>query len=291
MFIESPLVYLRAIEPKDINVLYEWENDLKLWLVSFTQIPFSKFILEEFVNASHQDIYTNKQLEKGHILKKEDLIYLIKNIQNNKIIIDEKINENRENIFNFGTQIKFIQSNYGQFRSNAIAMDVGVRYLSPNGLSQWSILLQNVGTQLKYFQVKEELPLNLVLGWSKKLANAPLQFSVTAERLSVWNDNYYDIDFYNAEGYQKPGSLQNIFNHLIVGSQLYIGQSFEIDLGYHFARRFELNLPNQPNSLNGISAGFSFPYKRVQFQYGTGFFQRNNYHHFTLQYALKQKDD
>ena len=61
MFIESPLVYLRAIEPKDINVLYEWENDLKLWPVSFTQIPFSKFILEEFVNASHQDIYTNKQ--------------------------------------------------------------------------------------------------------------------------------------------------------------------------------------------------------------------------------------
>ena len=193
--------------------------------------------------------------------------------------------------FHFGTQIKFIQSNYGLYRSNGIAMDVGVRYLSPNNLSQWSLLLQNVGTQLKYFQKKEELPLNLILGWSKKLENAPLQFSVTAERLSVWNDNYYDINFYNTEGYKKPGSLQNVFNHLVLGSQLYIGQNFELDLGYHFARRFELNLPNQPNSLNGMSAGFSFPYKRVQFQYGTGFFQRNSYHHFTLQYALKQKDD
>ena len=192
--------------------------------------------------------------------------------------------------FHFGTQIKFIQSNYGPYRSNGIAMDVGVRYLSPNNLSQWSILLQNVGTQLKHFQVKEELPLNLILGWSKKLANAPLQFSVTAERLSVWKDNYYDIDFYNAEGYNKPGSLQNIFNHLILGSQLFIGESFELDLGYHFARRFELNLPNQPNSLNGLSAGFGFPYKRIQFQYGTGFFQKNSYHHFTLQYALQQKD-
>jgi hypothetical protein len=192
--------------------------------------------------------------------------------------------------FHFGTQIKFIQSNYGQFRSNGIAMDVGVRYLSPNSLSQWSVLLQNVGTQLKYFQEQEELPLNLILGWSKKLANAPLQFSVTAERLSVWNDNYYDINFYNTEGYKKPGSLQNIFNHLILGSQLFIGESFELDLGYHFARRFELNLPNQPNSLNGLSAGFGFPYKRIQFQYGTGFFQKNSYHHFTLQYALQQKD-
>jgi len=107
--------------------------------------------------------------------------------------------------------------------------------------------------------------------------------------LSVWNDTYYDIDFYNAEGYQNPGSLQNLFNHLILGSQLYIGQSVEFNLGYHFARRFGLNLPNQPNSLNGLSVGFGFPYKRIQFQYGTGFFQKNNYHHFTIQYALKQQ--
>lgn len=191
--------------------------------------------------------------------------------------------------FHFGTQIKFIQSNFGAYTSSGVAMDVGVRYLAPNGLAQWSILLQNVGTQIKYFQVKEELPLNLILGWSKKLANAPLQFSVTAERLSVWNNNLYDVDFYNQEGYAKPGGLQNVFNHLVLGTQLYIGENFELDLGYHFARRAELNLPNQPNSLNGLSTGFSFPYKRMQFQYGTGFFQKNNYHHFTLQYALKQK--
>jgi hypothetical protein len=208
----------------------------------------------------------------------------------NEYTIQVGIAKTYQEYFHFGTQLKLIQSNYGPYKSNGIAMDVGVSYLAPNGLSQLSILLQNVGTQLKYFQVKEELPLNLILGWSKRLANAPLQFSVTAERLSVWNDNYYDMDFYNAEGYKKPGSLQNVFNHLILGSQLYIGQGFEIDLGYHFARRFELNLPNQPNSLNGLSAGFSFPYKRVQFQYGTGFFQRNSYHHFTLQYALQQKD-
>jgi hypothetical protein len=208
----------------------------------------------------------------------------------NEYSIQVGIAKTYQDYIHFGTQIKFIQSNYGLYRSNGIAMDVGVRFLTPNNLSQWSILLQNVGMQIKYFQEKEVLPLNLILGWSKKLANAPLQFSVTAERLSVWNDNFYDMDFYSAEGYKKPGSLQNLFNHLILGSQLYIGQNFEIDLGYHFARRFELNLPNQTNSLNGLSAGFSFPYKRVQFQYGTGFFQRNSFHHFTLQYALQQKD-
>ncbi len=207
----------------------------------------------------------------------------------NEYAVQVGISKSYQENFHFGTQVKFIQSNFGAYQSNGLAMDVGLRYLATDGLSQWSILLQHVGAQIKHVQTKEELPLNLILGWSKKLANAPLQFSITAERLSVWNDNYYDQDFYNQEAYKKPGSLQNVFNHLLVGTQLYIGQNFELDLGYHFARRFELNIQNQPNSLNGLSAGFAFPYKRIQFQYGTGFFQKNSYHHFTLQYALKQK--
>ncbi len=62
MFLKGNKVTLRALEPYDSDILYRWENNQALWLVSLTQIPFSKFILEEFVNSAHQDIYTNKQL-------------------------------------------------------------------------------------------------------------------------------------------------------------------------------------------------------------------------------------
>jgi diamine N-acetyltransferase len=62
MFLKGNNIQLRALEPSDANLLYRWENDRSLWPVSFTQIPFSKFILEDFVNTAHQDIYTNKQL-------------------------------------------------------------------------------------------------------------------------------------------------------------------------------------------------------------------------------------
>lgn len=62
MFLQSDNIILRAVEPRDAEVLYEWENDRSIWAVSNTQIPFSKFVLEEFTNSSHQDIYTNKQL-------------------------------------------------------------------------------------------------------------------------------------------------------------------------------------------------------------------------------------
>jgi diamine N-acetyltransferase len=56
------LIHLRALEPADINKLYFWENDSSIWSVSGTLVPFSRFVLEEFVKEVHQDIYTNKQL-------------------------------------------------------------------------------------------------------------------------------------------------------------------------------------------------------------------------------------
>lgn len=62
MFIKGQQVALRALEPSDADLLYRWENDQSIWTVSFTQVPFSRFILEEFVNAAYNDIYTNKQL-------------------------------------------------------------------------------------------------------------------------------------------------------------------------------------------------------------------------------------
>ena len=55
-------VVLRAIEPADIDVLYQWENDPESWRVSDANAPLSRFALEQYVMNSHQDIYTNRQL-------------------------------------------------------------------------------------------------------------------------------------------------------------------------------------------------------------------------------------
>jgi diamine N-acetyltransferase len=62
MLLVGELIRLRALEPVDLNRLYRWENDTTIWSVSGTMAPFSRFVLEEFVNQAHQDIYTNKQL-------------------------------------------------------------------------------------------------------------------------------------------------------------------------------------------------------------------------------------
>lgn len=55
-------VLLRSLEPEDLSYLYRIENDPELWTVSNTLAPYSKYVLRQYLENSHHDIYTNKQL-------------------------------------------------------------------------------------------------------------------------------------------------------------------------------------------------------------------------------------
>ncbi|MDO8951200.1 MAG: GNAT family protein [Draconibacterium sp.] len=55
-------ISLRAIEPADIELLYQWENNMEIWNVSNTRTPFSKYILAEYLKETAKDIYETKQL-------------------------------------------------------------------------------------------------------------------------------------------------------------------------------------------------------------------------------------
>lgn len=60
--LEGKNLILRALEPADADLLYEWENNEELWYLSNTVTPFSRFTLEQYILNSHQDIFTAKQL-------------------------------------------------------------------------------------------------------------------------------------------------------------------------------------------------------------------------------------
>jgi diamine N-acetyltransferase len=55
-------VILRALEPEDLDFLYQIENNESFWEISHTQTPFSKYILREYLENAHLDIYESKQL-------------------------------------------------------------------------------------------------------------------------------------------------------------------------------------------------------------------------------------
>ena len=55
-------IYLRALEPSDLEFVYAMENDQTIWEVSNTQTPYSRFLVKQYLENAHQDIYEAKQL-------------------------------------------------------------------------------------------------------------------------------------------------------------------------------------------------------------------------------------
>ena len=55
-------IKLRALEPEDLELLYEWENNDSYWVISSTITPFSRYILKKYLEDSHKNIYETGQL-------------------------------------------------------------------------------------------------------------------------------------------------------------------------------------------------------------------------------------
>ncbi|MEW7279258.1 GNAT family N-acetyltransferase [Aquimarina sp. 2201CG1-2-11] len=55
-------IYLRALEPEDLDFVYCIENDEQIWEMSSTQTPYSRFLIKQYLEHAHKDIYEAKQL-------------------------------------------------------------------------------------------------------------------------------------------------------------------------------------------------------------------------------------
>lgn len=62
MTLRGQNIYLRALEPEDLEFIYTVENDESIWEISHTQTPYSKFLIRQYLENAHQDIYEAKQL-------------------------------------------------------------------------------------------------------------------------------------------------------------------------------------------------------------------------------------
>ncbi len=54
-------IVLRAVEPLDLELLYEWENNPEVWEHSDTLAPFSRHALQQYIEDAQIDIYITKQ--------------------------------------------------------------------------------------------------------------------------------------------------------------------------------------------------------------------------------------
>jgi hypothetical protein len=197
--------------------------------------------------------------------------------------------------WNYGATLKFINSSYGIYRANGLAMDVGVLYDDTAKLFSVSILAKNMGTQLKKYEGTEpgDLPFDLQAGVSWKLQKAPFGFSFTAHHLHQFDITYNDAGFNNDNGYPNTGdrsfTLDKLFRHFVFATTVYVGDKVEITCGYNHLRRQELSIGKGANGLTGFSMGAALVLDKLQVRFARSQYQnRIAFNQFGLDMTLNR---
>lgn len=60
--LQNEIVSLRAIEPGDIDLLFDLENDVELWKYSNRSQPYSRDLLQNYIANAHKDIFEVRQI-------------------------------------------------------------------------------------------------------------------------------------------------------------------------------------------------------------------------------------
>lgn len=157
-----------------------------------------------------------------------------------------------------GVTAKIIHGNYADYTSFAIGVDLGINYFKEESDFSASLVFKNLGGQVKTFDDKhEKLPMNLQLGFTKRLAHAPIRLSATLDDLTHWESAYFnpngkDISF---------GDL--LLNHLIVGIEVAPSNTFYLAAGYNFKRGNDLKVDGG-SKWTGATLGGGLKLKRIK---------------------------
>ena len=58
----SERIRLRAMEPEDLETMYAMENDRQTWDVTNFSVPYSKYVLKQYMENSQCDMFADRQL-------------------------------------------------------------------------------------------------------------------------------------------------------------------------------------------------------------------------------------
>ena len=181
-----------------------------------------------------------------------------------------------DSAFNIGATLKTIYAQYETYSSFGLAADVGGSYYNPDIDFAASLVLKNVGYQLKPFREenREDLPFEIALGLSKKLAKAPFRFSLNVTNMQKWDLTYKDpakeglVDPITQEPIEETFTFTNkLMRHFIFGLEFIPSQNFHVDIGYNYRRRQELK-EEAKLGLSGFSFGVGFRVSKFHLSYG-----------------------
>jgi long-subunit fatty acid transport protein len=153
--------------------------------------------------------------------------------------------------FNYGANAKFIYSGIADRSSTAMAVDLGLHYYIPNSEWNFGFSVLNLGAQLSsYYNTKEDLPLDVAIGVSKRLANLPLRLSLDFHQLNKDRDNF-----------------SQRFKAFTVGAEFTLSKVMKLRFGYDNQRRSDFKIGTTAG-IAGFNTGLGIKISDYQFDYG-----------------------
>lgn len=139
--------------------------------------------------------------------------------------------------FSGGVTAKMVASYIGQYNSLGAAVDLGLNYYDAKSELSASLVARNLGGQLKAYEDDfERMPLDVQLGFSKRLLRSPLRLSASLVRLNDWE--------------------YGLGKHIVVGADLILSPQFYIAAGYNALRAAEMKI-EETDGASAHGAGLS----------------------------------
>lgn len=193
--------------------------------------------------------------------------------------VGKKLNER----LHYGLNLKLISARLESYHALGIAADLAMTYKNDSKKFLASFLIRNLGAQLStYADENHGVPLDVQIGFSKRLEHLPFRFYVTMHHLHQWDIRYDDpaqketVDIFGQEIAENDfaNQIDNLFRHFVFAGEFLLGkrENLGIRFGYNHLRRAELSV-SQFRSMAGFSLGFGLKIRRFKIDYGIG------YHH------------
>ena len=156
------------------------------------------------------------------------------------------------NRFSGGITARLITSHIASYNSLAVGFDLGLNFYLEESELSISAVAKNLGGQVKAYDDEfERIPLDLQIGFSKRLLNSPLRFSATLSRLNDWSFG--------------------IGKHLAIGADLILSPTIYLAAGYNFRRTSEMQISDNEGKSShgaGLSLGGGLSLERFKLHIG-----------------------
>ena len=151
-----------------------------------------------------------------------------------------------------GLSLKALYSTIADYYSYGIAFDAGLSYFDQEEDFSFGLALKSIGAQLKsYDKERQNIPWDLQMGFSKRMAHAPVRVSVTAMYLNQWK---FDIIDNSTVETDKDSFFETAFKHLVFGLEFVPSENFWVGVGFNPKTKMDMKLQSG-NGLGGFSVG------------------------------------